>query len=528
MNESPILPMPDNEIALPYGAGSPERNALDRELRATDVIEIPAIVGGQEIYSGDIEEVRCPHDHARVLARVHRAQPEHVNTAIRAATETSRAWAALPWWSRAAVFSRAAALVGQRHRASLNAATMLGQSKTLSESDPDAACELMDFLRFNAWHAQRIAGEQPLSTKNAGNRCEWRPLEGFVYAASPFNFTAIGANLSCGPAMMGNGVVWKPSPKSVLANYRFFRILQQAGLPDGVINFVPGDAAAITDQAMSSRDFAGLHFTGSSSVFKALWAKAGANIGRYRSFPRLVGETGGKDFVLAHPGADMEPIAEGLVRAAYEYQGQKCSAASRAYIPRSMWPRLRERLCDRIATLEVGDVASPDTFMGALIDRASFDRITQRLAAAREDSALEIVAGGTHCADTGYFVDPALIVTRDPDHALLHDELFGPVLTVFVYEDDAWDDTLRLIDRTSAYALTGSIYCHDRIALMQAEQVLMHAAGNLYVNDKPTGAMVGQQPFGGGRASGTNDKAGSWMNLLRWTSPRTVKDNFAN
>lgn len=518
---------PENEAVCLFAPGSPQRDALDKALTADTVVEIPAVIGGKAIFSGDIEEIRAPHNHGRLLARLHRPTRIDVERAVDNSLAAAREWAEMPFRSRAAIFLKAADLVARDHRVALNAATMLGQSKTLIEAEPDSACELIDFLRFNVDSAQRIYAQQPPSTSLALNRAEWRPLEGLVYSVSPFNFTAIGANLSTGPALMGNVVLWKPSPRSVLSNYRFFQVLEQAGLPPGVINFVPGEATMVSEVALTSQHLAGVHFTGSSPVFKGLWGAIGADVGRYRAFPRLVGETGGKGFVLAHPSADVDSFISALARSAFEYQGQKCSAASRAYVPRSLWVMVRASLQQRLRELKLGDVADPATSIGAVIDRASHDRLAARLKQASSDPSVTLVCGGSYWAEPGYFVEPTVLEVSDPRHALMTDELFGPILTCYVYADDAWTDTLAMIDGTSAYALTGSIFCTDRRALAEAEATLVNAAGNLYVNDKPTGAVVGQQPFGGGRASGTNDKAGSWMNLLRWTSPRIVKENFA-
>lgn len=526
MNSVPKFPFPTNEPEMPFGAGSDAAKKLGEELSRRDVVDIPAVVGGKRLYSKDVEEVRAPHDHQRVIARIHRPSEAQIRDAVASARSVARDWADLPFASRAAVMLRAADIVASRLRIKINAATMLGQSKTIDQADPDSACELVDFLRFNVHNAQRIYDEQPLSVSTAANRADWRPLEGFVYAVSPFNFTAIGANLSTAPALMGNTVLWKPSEKSALANFIFYEALEEAGLPAGVINFVPGDAEMTTRIALSSSELAGINFTGSSAVFQSLWKTVGTNVGSYRSIPRLVGETGGKDFVLAHPTADVDALAIALIRGAFEYQGQKCSAASRTYIPKSIWPQVREQLQARIGVLKVGDVADPQTFMGAVVSKASYDKLERRLAAAREDSAVKFVVGGKTWSEPGYFVEPTVLEVSDPRHALMLDELFGPVLAVFVYDDNAWLDTLRLIDETSPYALTGSIFANDRFALQAAESALVNAAGNLYINDKPTGAVIGQQPFGGMRASGTNDKAGSWMNLLRWTSPRVVKETY--
>jgi 1-pyrroline-5-carboxylate dehydrogenase len=526
MNALPQFPRPANEPEFDYRADPKGRATLEKLLASTEVVEIPAVVGGKQVFSGDIEEVRAPHDRNRLLARIHRPDEATVRAAIADSVAAARDWAALPFEKRASVFLRAAELVGQVHRHEMTAATMLGQSKTVDQAEPDAAGELMDFMRFNVYEAQKVYANQPLTVPGAMNRTDWRPLEGFVYAVSPFNFTAIGANLCCGPALMGNVCLWKPSQKSALANWRFFEILQQAGLPPGVINFIPADPAMATATVLESRHFAGLHFTGSSQIFRSLWRSIGENVERYRSLPRIVGETGGKDFVLAHPSADPATVTTALIRGAFEYQGQKCSAASRAYVPRSLWPKVKAALQEQLPELRVGDVAERGTFMGAVIDGASHGRLAGRIQKAKDDREASIVSGGKAWTEPGWFIAPTVIEVTDPRHALMRDELFGPVLTVFVYEDTDWSETLEFVDSTSDYALTGSIFCVDRAALQQAETVLAHAAGNLYVNTKPTGAVVGQQPFGGGRASGTNDKAGSWMNLLRWTSPRVIKETY--
>lgn len=517
---------PTNEPEHHFVPGTTEGDALDAALHSHEVIDIPAVINGERVESDTIEEVRAPHDRHRLLARVHKPSRQAIQRAIAGSLAVATEWARMPLADRAAIFLRAADLIATRRRVALNAATMLGQSKTLDQAEPDAACELVDFLRFNEYHARRIHAEHPLSTASARNRIDWRPLEGFVYAISPFNFTAIGANLSTAPALMGNVVLWKPSPKSALANYHFFRALEQAGLPPGVINFIPGDAQLVTELAIRSEYLAGIHFTGSSAVFKNLWGTIGASAVRYRALPRLVGETGGKGFVLVHPSAEMDSVVAALIRGAFEYQGQKCSAASRAYVPRSVWPKLRERLTGEMSALKTGDIADSDTFMGAVIDKGSHDRLAQRLSDARKDDNVRVVAGGRYWSDPGWFVEPTLLEVTDPHHALMTDELFGPILTVYVYDDSRWEETFSLIDGTSQYALTGSIFAVDRRALRAAEQALVNAAGNLYLNDKPTGAVIGQQPFGGTRGSGTNDKAGSWVNLMRWTSARTVKDNF--
>ena len=526
MNAVPQFPRPVNEREFDYKADAAGRAELQRHLASTDVVEIPAVIGGKAVFSGDIEEVRAPHDQSRLLARIHRPSRADVQSAIDSAMKARREWAALPFEQRAAVFLRAGEIIANEERHRITAETMLGQSKTVDQAEPDAAGELVDFMRFNVFEAQKIYERQPLTVQSAMNRTDWRPLEGFVYAVSPFNFTAIGANLCGGPALMGNVCLWKPSQKSALANWRFFDALQKAGLAPGVITFLPAAPVMATEVAVQSRDFAGLHFTGSSQGFRSLCRTIVERVETYRSLPRVVVESGGKDFVLAHPSASADAVTVALIRGAFDYQGQKCSAASRAYIPKSMWPAVKRALQEQLPELRVGDVAKFDTFMGAVIDGGSHSRLSGRIQKARDDSAATIVAGGKTWAEPGWFVEPTVIEVSDPRHALMRDELFGPVLTVFVYEDNAWEDTLALVDSTSDYALTGSLFCSARYALQQAETVLANAAGNLYINTKPTGAVVGQQPFGGGRASGTNDKAGSWMNLLRWTSPRVIKESY--
>lgn len=524
MNLPPRFPQPANEPAFDYRADAAARSELDAHLKSDDVVEIPTVIGGRRVFSGDIVEVRSPHDRSRLLARIHRPSEADIQASISEALRAAKDWSALPFEKRAAVFLRAADIIAREERHMITAVTMLGQGKTLDQAEPDAVGELIDFMRFNVFEAQKIFENQPLTVADAANRIEWRPLEGFVYAVSPFNFTAIGANLACGPALMGNVCVWKPSDKSALANYRFFEILERAGLPPGVINFIPAEPVLATRVALGSREFAGLHFTGSSQVFKSLWRTVGENIETYRGFPRIVGETGGKGFLVAHASANPVEVTTALIRAAFEYSGQKCSATSRAYIPKSLWPEIRAGLQARLSKLQIGDVANQDTFMGAVIDEASYRRTTARIEKLKGDNQAKVVYGGKSWTEPGWFIEPTVVEVTDPKHELMCTELFAPVLAVFVYEDADWEQTLRLVDSTSDYALTGSIYCLELGPRLQAESVLSNAAGNIYVNHKTTGAVVGQQPFGGARASGTNDKAGSWMNLLRWTSPRVVKE----
>jgi len=524
------IPTPVNESVLAYAPGSRERTELKQALKdlSGHQMEIPVVIGGKEIRTGKTVDAVMPHCHRHVLAKVHQAGPEEVTAAVKAAREAWRDWSTWSLTDRAAVFLKAADLLATRWRAMLNAATMLGQSKTAFQAEIDAACELIDFWRFNAHYAERIHAEQPLSPPGGAiwNAMEYRGLEGFVYAITPFNFTAIGGNLSTSPALMGCTVVWKPAATASYSNYLVFRLLQEAGLPPGVVNFVPGPATVISERLLADRHLGGIHFTGSTEVFQTLWKQVATNLTGYADYPRLVGETGGKDFILAHASADVDALATGIVRGAYEYQGQKCSAASRAYVPESLWPKLRERVLGLLAEARVGDPADFRNFMGAVIDRKAFDKIKQYVEQAKRDPKVKILFGG-ECDDSdGYFVHPTLIQVEDPMYRTMCEEIFGPVLSLYIYPDKQWKETLALVDRTSPYALTGGVFAQDRAALAEADAALRYAAGNFYKNDKPTGAVVGQQPFGGGRASGTNDKAGSLLNLIRWTSARAVKENF--
>jgi 1-pyrroline-5-carboxylate dehydrogenase len=528
MSSASNIPVPRNEPVLSYAPGSTERAALKAALGAVggERADIPVVIGGEAV-RGRTHPVTAPHCHARVLADLHQATPELVTRAVDAALGAQREWAHWPFEDRAAVFLKAADLLAARYRPLLNAATMLGQSKTAHQAEIDSACELIDFLRFNVHFAERLYREQPESAPGAWNRLDHRPLEGFVYAITPFNFTAIGGNLPTAPALLGNVVVWKPAATAALSNWHFFRLLEEAGLPPGVINFVPGDPAAVSDVLLGHRMLAGIHFTGSTAVFRLLQQRVAQSLERYAGYPRIVGETGGKDFVLAHASADVDALAVALVRGAYEYQGQKCSAASRAYVPDSLWPALRDRVVAMIGEIRMGDVADFRNFMGAVIDRRAFERISGHLERAKRDPGVTVVAGGGTDGSVGWFVEPTLLQVADPGYRLMCEEIFGPVLTVYVYPEARWTETLELVDRTSTYALTGAVFARDRAAVVEADRALRNAAGNFYVNDKPTGAVVGQQPFGGARASGTNDKAGSILNLLRWVSPRTIKETFA-
>ncbi len=527
MNSAKI-PTPVNEPVLAYGPGSKERVELKLALKdlSSRQVEIPVVIGGKEIRTGKTVDAVMPHCHRHALAKVHQAGPEEVAGAIKAAGEAWREWSSWSLADRGAVFLKAADLLATRWRAMVNAATMLGQSKTAFQAEIDAACELIDFWRFNVHYAERINAEQPISAAGTWNALDYRGLEGFIYAISPFNFTSIGGNLSTAPAIMGCTVIWKPAATAAYSNYLLFRLLQEAGLPPGVVNFVPGPATVISERVLADRHLGGIHFTGSTEVFQTLWKQVATNLTGYADYPRLVGETGGKDFILAHPSADVDALATGIVRGAFEYQGQKCSAASRAYVPESLWPKLRERVLGLLTDVHVGDPADFRNFVAAVIDRKSFDKIKGYVEQAKGDPKAKILFGG-ECDDSdGYFVHPTLIQVEDPAYRTMCEEIFGPVLSLYVYPDKKWKETLALVDRTSPYALTGAVFAQDRAALTEASTALRYSAGNFYLNDKPTGAVVGQQPFGGGRASGTNDKAGSLLNLIRWTTARVVKENF--
>jgi 1-pyrroline-5-carboxylate dehydrogenase len=523
-------PAPRNETVLTYAPGSAERAELEgalKQLGNADPIDLTATIGGeQRIGGGEKIDVVQPHNHSAVLGTIHNATAQDATDAIAAAHDAAPAWRGLSYDDRAAVLLRAADLLTGPWRARINAATMLGQSKTATQAEIDAACELADFWRFNVEFGHRLLAEQPASSPGIWNRMEQRPLEGFVYAITPFNFTAIAANLPTAPALMGNVVLWKPSPTQSFAAHLTMRLLEEAGMPPGVINLLPGDGKAVSDVALAHRDLAGIHFTGSTATFQHLWGTVGANISGYRSYPRIVGETGGKDFVLAHPSADIDILRTALVRGSFEYQGQKCSAASRAYVPRSLWGKLKDDLIAETEALTVGDVTDLGNFAGAVIDRRAFDKHADVLKRAAADPELDVIAGGTADDSVGYFVRPTVIVSDNPKHDVFRTEFFGPILALHVYEDADYDNVLKLVDETADYALTGAVIANDRTAVAKTMEALRFAAGNFYVNDKPTGAVVGQQPFGGARASGTNDKAGSIFNLLRWTSPRSIKETF--
>ena len=522
------VPVPRNEPILAYTPGSPERSALRAELdrMASGIIEITPRIGGRRITTDRTAEAVVPHDHRHVLAVWHKAGAQEVERAIDAAGAAHREWSRLAWQDRAAIFLRAADLLAGPYRMTLNAATMLGQSKTAHQAEIDAACELIDFWRFNVAWAEEIYRQQPLSSPGSWNRLEHRALEGFVFAVTPFNFTSIGGNLPTAPAIMGNTVVWKPASSALYSAHVIMEILEAAGLPPGVVNMVPGAGAEVGDAALASAALAGIHFTGSTATFQGMWETVGRNVRRYRSYPRIVGETGGKDFVFAHASADVPALATALTRGAFEFQGQKCSAASRAFVPASLWPAVQERLLAQVAEIRVGDPADFTNFMGAVIDRSAFASIKGYIDFARQSPDAVILAGGGCDDGKGYFIEPTVVLAKRPDLKLMREEIFGPVLTVWVYEDRDLDTALEICDRGSPYALTGAVFARDRAAIVRISEALRYAAGNFYINDKPTGAVVGQQPFGGARASGTNDKAGSVLNLLRWVSPRAIKETF--
>lgn len=517
-----------NEKVLNYLPGSPERLELEAELSRikTTFIEIPVIIGGKEIRTGHKGSCLIPHNNKMLIGEYHKAGKKEVEMAIKEAQKAKARWEGLDWQSRAAIFLKAAELASGPWRARLNAATMLTQSKTYKQAEIDSACELVDFMRYNASCLHQIYSEQPISAGTVLNRTEYRPLEGFIFAVSPFNFTAIGSNLVGAPAIAGNTVLWKPASNAVYSSYVVFQLFKEAGLPDGVINFLPGNPKDIGDAVMSDENLSGIHFTGSTKVFQNMWTTIGNNINNYRTFPRIVGETGGKNYIIAHNSADVEAVTQGLLEGAFEYQGQKCSAASRAYIADSIWPDIKENLLEKVSNIKVGDVEDFSNFMGAVIDKNSYETIRNYIDYAANSSDAEILFGG-RCDDTvGYFVEPTIVLTTDPHFKTMEEEIFGPVLTIYVYDDKDYTAMLKLCDGTSKYGLTGSIFAKDRYSISEAEKELVHSAGNFYINVRPTGAVVGQQPFGGARLSGTNDKAGSKLNLLRWMSPRTIKENL--
>ncbi len=522
------VPEPKNEPIKSYAPKTPEREQLRKqiELQRGGSFEIPLFIGGEEIKSGDLGDCRMPHDHGHVLARFHKASQKHVERAVEAALDAAPAWAALDWEQRAAIFLKAAELLAGPYRQVLNAATMNGQSKNAFQAEIDSACELIDFYRFNPYYARQIYAQQPNSSPGIWDYVEYRALEGFVFAVTPFNFTSIAGNLPTAPALMGNVVLWKPASSAVYSAYYLMRLLTEAGLPPGVINFVPGSGAQVGDPVLDSPHLAGVHFTGSTVTFQAMWKRIGHNIAQYRSYPRIVGETGGKNFVFAHCSADVDALVVALLRGAFEYQGQKCSAASRAYIPESIWPDVKDRLLDQMKQMKMGDPADFSNFINAVIDKAAFTSIKVYIDHAKSSPDATILTGGKCDDKVGYFIEPTVIQTTNPRFKLICEEIFGPVLTIFVYPDNKLKETLGQCDIASPYALTGAIFAQDRYTIAQLTRALTNTAGNFYINDKPTGAVVGQQPFGGARASGTNDKAGSMANLLRWVSPRALKETF--
>lgn len=523
------VPVPKNDPVLSYRPGSEERESLKKALNDlyTQEIEIPAIIGGKEVFTGDTDYCISPHEHRHHLAKYHKVRQPEIQEAIRTATQAHRDWEEMPFYHRSAIFLKAAELLSTKYRFLLNAATMLAQSKNVHQAEIDSACELIDFWRFNAYFAQKIYEQQPLiSPKGEWNFTEYRPLEGFVFAVTPFNFTAIAGNLPTAPALMGNSVIWKPAGTAVYSGYYIMKILQEAGLPDGVINFIPGAGSQIGNLVLDSPELAGVHFTGSTGVFNQIWQRTANNIHLYKSYPRLVGETGGKDYIFAHSSADPRTLAVASLRGAFEYQGQKCSAASRLYIPQSLYAQWHDEMAEMLGTLQMGDVRDFSNFVNAVIDKKSFDTIRAYIDYAAESSDAGIIFGGKCDDSIGYYIEPTVIKTSDPFFKTMQDEIFGPVLTVYVYPDDQFAETLSICDKTSPYGLTGSIFAQDRNAICMAYNILRHSAGNFYINDKPTGAVVGQQPFGGGRSSGTNDKAGSALNLQRWISARSIKENF--
>lgn len=522
------VPVPINEPIYDYAPGSKERELLEAELkRQSDIqVEVPVIIGGKEIKTGKTAKMVSPHDHKHVLGTYHQAGEKEVELAIETALKAKEKWENMEWQDRAAIFLRAAELISTKYRYILNAATMLNQSKSAYQAEIDSTCEFADFLRFNVHFMQQIYSEQPVNSKGMWNRLQYRALEGFVFAVTPFNFTAIAGNLPCSPAMMGNVVLWKPASTSILSNYYLMKLFKEAGLPDGVINFLPGRGGQVGDPVIASKHFSGLHFTGSTGTFKRLWKGIADNIDNYLTYPKIVGETGGKDFIVVHKSADPKQVAVAAVRGSFEYQGQKCSASSRMYVPSNLWSEISKEMKSMLKEIKVGDVKNFRNFMNAVIDENSFDNIMSYIEKVKASDNAEIIFGGEGDKTDGYYVDPTIIVTKDPKSITMEEEIFGPVLTVYVYDGETFDEVLELCDKTSPYALTGAIFARDREVIVEAEKKLKDAAGNFYINDKPTGAVVGQQPFGGARGSGTNDKAGAVFNMLRWTSPRTIKETF--
>ena len=527
-NSIPQVPFTSNEPILSYASDSSEKNEVLKMYNSmyNKTIEIPMRIGSMNVKTGDLGSMSPPHDHNQLLGNYHKATKKNIGDAISIALEARTAWSKMPWQSRAAIFLKAADLVAGPYRAKINAATMLCQSKTIYQAEIDAACELIDFLRFNVQFMHEIYENQPESSPGVWNRLTYRPLEGFIYAVSPFNFTAIAGNLSASAAMMGNVVIWKPSDHQVYSANILMEIFIEAGLPDGIINMVFGDPEMITDTVLKSKEFAGIHYTGSTSVFRNIWSKIGKNINDYNSYPRIVGETGGKDFIVAHPSAKPKEVATGIIRGAFEFQGQKCSAASRVYLPKSKAKSIIKVVKEELKTIKIGSPADFENFITAVIHKGAFDRLVDTIEKIKKDEDVEIIAGGNYDDSKGYFIEPTVVVTSNSNYDTMNRELFGPLVTIYIYPDNDWENTLKLIDKTSDYALTGAVYSQDRYALEEALIALENSAGNFYINDKPTGAVVGQQPFGGARGSGTNDKAGSVLNLLRWVSPRLIKETF--
>ena len=522
------VPIAVNEPIKRYAPGSPERTkALDAYKKMyNSTIDVPMYINGEDVKTGNIDTMSPPHDHQHIVGTYHKAEKKNIDTAILGALEARNTWANTPWEQRAAIFLRAAELIAGPYRAKINAATMVAQSKTIHQAEIDAACELIDFLRFNVQFMTEIYAEQPESTSDAWNRLEYRPLEGFIYAVTPFNFTAIAGNLPASAALMGNVVIWKPSDSQVFSAKIVLDVFKEAGVPPGVIQMVMGDPIMITDTILASPDFSGIHFTGSTNVFKNIWQKIGTNIHNYKTYPRIVGETGGKDFIVAHKTANPKQVATAIARGAFEFQGQKCSAASRCYVSKSIWNDVKNNLINDVNSFKMGSPEDMSNFITAVIHESSFDKLASYIDQAKSDDNAEIIVGGNYDKSKGYFIEPTVILTKDPNYTTMFTELFGPVVTIFVFEDDHWEETLHLVDKTSEYALTGAVFSEDRYALELGVKILQNAAGNFYINDKPTGAVVGQQPFGGARASGTNDKAGSKLNLYRWVSPRMIKETF--
>ncbi|MBE9468017.1 MAG: L-glutamate gamma-semialdehyde dehydrogenase [Bacteroidetes bacterium] len=522
------LRKPENETVISFDKNTEERRLLLEEIQrqSNTIIDIPLIIGGKEIKTGDIGNVVMPHNHSHVLATYHKASEKEIKLAINAAKEAKKEWMSLSWMDRISVMLKAAELITSKYRYLLDASTMLGQSKNPYQAEIDAVCETADFLRFNSYFLSQVYNDQPFSSENQLNYTEYRPLEGFVFAVTPFNFTSIASNLNMAVALMGNTLVWKPSTTSLLSNYYLMKIFKEAGLPDGVINFVPGKGSIIGEIVLSDKDLGGIHFTGSTKTFNSLQKQVSNNLETYKSYPKIIGETGGKNFIFVHETAESKEVSTAIIRGAFEFQGQKCSAASRAYIPKTLWPKIKELLIESISKIKLGDINDFSNFMNAVIDKTSFDNIMSHINYAKESKEAEVIIGGKGDKSKGYYIEPTVILTSNPHFKTMEEEIFGPVITIYIYNNSDYEETLKICDTTSKYALTGSIFSKNKEAIKKAYEILRYAAGNFYINDKPTGAVVGQQPFGGARSSGTNDKAGSYINLLRWTSPRVVKETF--